>query len=163
VKREREKDADARARKNREREKTQIYPAFPSHARVSLSLQKKSARKKGRMKIWRLQLYVYLFFIFRKCSRSKNARAVERLARTRNRSERREIAFGNSYLARINRVFFLVLRGKSRRERLLNYAHTATFLLKKFFFSKLTKRHRHFFFPERAHVSLSKKREKSVI
>ena len=63
----------------------------------------------------------------------KRARAVERLARTRNRSERREIAFGNSYLARINRVFFLFFarRGKSRRERLLNYARSNFFFLKR--------------------------------
>ena len=155
MKREREKDADARARKNREREKTQIYPAFPSHARVSLSLQKKSARKKGRMKIWRLQLYVYLLFF------SENVRAQKTRARWKDSREREiapNVAKSRSGIltSRESIAFFFLFfarRGKSRRERLLNYARS------NFFFSEerektkisLKKRHRHFFFPERAH------------
>jgi hypothetical protein len=102
---------------------------------------------------------------------SENVRAQKTRARWKDSREREiapNVAKSRSGIltSRESIAFFFLFfarRGKSRRERLLNYAHTATFLLKKFFFSKLTKRHRHFFFPERAHVSLSKKREKSVI
>ena len=113
--RERERRGRASAQKQRERENTNL-PRLPfTRARLSLSTKKERAKERKSEKLAASTVCVPSFF-FPKCSRSKNARAVERLARTRNRSERREIAFGNSYLARINRVFSCYSRAVKAEE-----------------------------------------------
>jgi hypothetical protein len=95
------------------------------------------------------------FFFF-----SENVRAQKTRARWKDSREREiapNVAKSRSGIltSRESIAFFFLFfarRGKSRRERLLNYARS------NFFFSEekktkisLKKRHRHYFFPERAH------------
>ena len=162
MKRERERRGRASAQKQREREKTQIYPAFPSRARLSLSTKKEREKERKSENLAASTVCVPSFFFSEMFALKKRARGGKTRANAKSlRTSRNRV---REFLPRANQSRFFLLfarRGKSRRERLLNYARSNFFFLKRKDENFSQKNVIVTFFFPKEHISLSQRERRA--